>query len=104
MTNHRTRYVGHGNACQAKCSCGWRSDVTTKAEAEGLEELHLRHVNRVRAHLSRPLTLEQTLAWYVQRAVDNANTPEERAQWERLAEELRPRVEGQPANDTPLWE
>lgn len=105
MNNHRSNIVGHGEAWQAKCSCGWRSGIVTRSEANDLQYLHLNHAKRAHAGLRKKQpSIEETLAWYSQQAADTANTAEEREQWRKLAEELRPRAEGQSLHDTPLWE
>jgi len=104
MNNHRTTIVGSTDAWQAKCTCGWRSSIGSRADADDDQIAHVAHVNRARAGLRRQPTIGEALAWYSQQAANTANTPEEREQWERLAQELRPRVEGSEQHDTPLWE
>lgn len=103
MTNHRTTLVGHDDSWQAKCSCGWRSNVVTRTNADDYQFQHMEHVRRARAGMRRQPSMEETLAWYTEQAANSANSPEEREQWRRLAEELNHRV-GKSDSDTPLWE
>lgn len=104
MNNHRSTIVGSTDAWQAKCSCGWRSPVGLRQDVDDLLVRHLNHVARARAGLAREPSLAAALAWYSEQAANSANTPQEREQWRQLADELRPRVEGQAITDTPLWE
>lgn len=104
MNNHKSHLVGHGEAWQGKCSCGWRSSIGSRADADEAQLRHHREVDLARAGLKRQPSMEQSLAWYSRQAADTANSPEERKQWEMLASELRPFVEGQENTDTPLWE
>lgn len=104
MKNHRSTLTGHGEAWQAKCSCGWRSGIATRSDADDLRIAHDAHAERAHAGLRRQPTNNEVLAWFVAQAENTANTPEEREQWHRLAAELQPRVQGQTVHDQPLWE
>lgn len=104
MDNHRTTIVGNSDAWQAKCACGWRSPLGSRSAADDEQIAHRNQVNRARAGMRKQGSVESALAWYTQQAADPTNTAEERDQWERLAEELRPRVEGRKLQDEPLWE
>lgn len=115
MADHEIRierYVPKGKNNQhyvAICSCQrWRSDPYR--EREHAETKGLAHVTRGDEHL-RALaaqdrgssSLLNQYKWYTERAEDPFTDETQREMWQRLADELRPRV--QPRNfdsDIPL--
>lgn len=107
------RYVPPGKNNQhyiAICSCTrWRS--APYRERETAETKGLAHVTRGDAHV-RALaaqdrgtsSLRTQMKWYLEQSEDPFSTPEQREMWKRLADELRPRVEGATdQDDVPLF-
>lgn len=94
----------------AICSCGrWRSegyrdrsDAETKAlahETQGDE-----HIRALAALGRGSASLRSSYRWYVEQSEDPFLDEEQRAMWRRLADELRPRVQGATREaDEPLW-
>lgn len=87
----------------AICSCGrWRSDPFREretAEKKGMTHEHRgdEHLRALAAFERGTSSLRTQYNWYTAQAKDPFNTPEQQEMWQRLADELSPRV--QPATD-----
>jgi hypothetical protein len=104
MSNHRAFVAGSDGAYQGKCSCRQRGPVVAQRwEADDWTVLHIRQVNRARAHLgAHHPSLEDQRDWYRTQA-DRTDIPQyERDMWEMLADGLDHRV-GKPHQDEPLF-
>jgi len=89
VTNHRVHYAGLEPNLQARCSCKKKSAVGTRADVDTWYFDHLREIERIRTHLgTRNPSLKTQCAWFFAQADDENNTPEDRALWRQLADEL----------------
>lgn len=90
-----------------RCRCGWsppdRYDSRQQVEDQVLK--HEKLVERARASLKpRSVRLVDEHAWYLERAADPQETPENRKLWQRMADELAVRLGGaQDEGQTVLW-
>lgn len=104
MSNHTLITNQIEGSWRCWCECGSRSHpCTEKWEAEDWGTLHLREVDRVRAHLRdrNPSLLDQA-RWYRKQA-DTARDPGERRLWAMLATGLEHRL-GHKTEEQPLFE
>lgn len=89
MGNHRVHYAGLHPNLQARCSCGKKSPIGSRADCDAWCFAHNREVERIRAYLgTRNPTLKSQHAWFCQQADDDDNDPDDRALWRQLADEL----------------
>lgn len=116
MTDHEIeihRYVPKGKNNQhyiAICSCGrWRSDPYRERDnAENKGEMHMvlgdDDLRKQAAFDRGTSTLRAQYKWYTEMAEDPFTPEAHREMWQRLADELRPRVVGADADtDDPLF-
>lgn len=90
MTNHKVHYAGLDPHLQARCSCGKRSAIASRAETDGWYYAHLQEVERIRAYLgTRNPSLKSQHAWFVIQAENTDNDPEDRVLWRQLADEIQ---------------
>lgn len=88
MSNHRIHYAGFEPNLQARCSCGKRSAIGSRADCDQWQYEHLGEIQRIRAHLgTRNPTLKSTAAWFASQAADADLPNDERDMWQRLADE-----------------
>lgn len=94
MANHEVEvFRQQDGQWLARCTCLVPSVTYAQEwEADDWRMRHERVVQQARAHLLATPSLKGMYDYYVKMAEDTANSPEDRAQWRILAEELKPRV------------
>lgn len=90
-----------------RCQCGWAPPDRYPSRQQ-VEDQVLKHealVARARASLKpRNVTLVDERGWYLERAADPQETPENRALWQRMADELSTRIGGEKGSgQAELW-
>lgn len=78
----------------ARCRCGFTTPrMKTRQQVEDEVRKHEKFIERIRLHLGRnTVSLKATYDYYVQMANDPNVEGGDRVLWQRLAEELGPRV------------
>jgi ABC-type nitrate/sulfonate/bicarbonate transport system substrate-binding protein len=94
MGHHQTQILKSGSGLIGVCSCKQRkmSPVSTRQEAEDWCRNHLAEAARAAAALQKPLTPAAYLEYLQECADDTERSPEERAQWQQLANEQERRI------------
>lgn len=72
-------------------------------EAERLERERERARDLLRSRSNTKGVLKSEREWYLERAADPSETPENRALWQQLADELAPRLPSERSQEDGLW-
>ena len=94
MGTHKIYIERNGMKFDARCSCRKIMEhPATRDEADQWAADHLELVDRVREHLAnRNPPLASQRDYYLEKANDYRETPENQAIWQRLADELTVRL------------
>lgn len=93
--NHKPKYlhIEDPEGWRIRCTCRHVTSAhLTRQAAEDEHAKHIQEVEKTRARLAAPPSVKSTHLYYSEQALDPKNTPEEREQWQRLADEMERRV------------
>ena len=102
MGDHKIHLEINGALFDVRCSCRkMMPKPASREECKVWAMGHMDEVNRVREHLSnRNPPLKSQRDYYLDKANDHHETPENRELWQRLADELSIRLGDAPARPT----
>lgn len=93
---HKTKVVPlNGGGYVTRCNCGWKhpGETPDRQVAEDWIRVHEKAIERIRTHLAtKTPRLQDERDYYRSKADDPDETPENRAIWKQLADELSVRL------------
>jgi len=94
LSNHKITHYEVEGGRRARCRCGFQTlKYEHQWQVDDEVEKHHAKIERVRAYLeTRNPTVKSQYQFFSEKADDPDETPENRALWRQLADELAPRV------------